>query len=397
MVARAEGARTAEREAGSPRAAGMTFSSPRLELAASADPHGTALVERLLGITLRSLPQAYLDHDFAFRLDGTRAADGTWQLAASGTSPRYAAIAALGLMRLPEKAQRDVLAGDTCNDLIGRLAKQLGGMTSLGDVALLCWAAAEAGHADTDRALTRMAELERQERPRYVVDAAWLVSALVAARPQADVEERLSGARRRLLAASGASLYPHTTGGGVPWYRTHVGSFADQVYPLQAFARLHASADDPQALTAAESVADAICAVQGSAGQWWWHYDSRNGSVVEGYPVYSVHQHAMAPMALLDLADAGGACHLQAISRGLTWLAGPPETDENLVVDDPPVTWRKVARKDHRKITRGVRAMSTRIRPEWRLDALDRVFAPGVVDHECRPYELGWLLMTWLS
>ena len=29
--------------------------------------------------------------------------------------------------------------------------------------------------------------------------------------------------------------------------------------------------------------------------------------------------------------------------------------------------------------------------------ALDRVYPPGVVDHECRPYELGWLLYTWLS
>jgi hypothetical protein len=397
MIARANGARTADREAGSPRAVGMTFSSPRLELAASADPHSAALVERLLGITLRSLPQAYLDGDFAFRLDGTRASGGTWQLAASGTSPRYAAIAALGLMRLPEKAQRGVLAGDSCHDLIGRLAKRLGDMTSLGDVAVLCWAAAEAGHDDTDQALGRLAELDRLERPAYVVDAAWVVSALVAARRQADVEEPLNRARRRLLAARGAVLYPHTTGGGVPWYRTHVGSFADQVYPLQALARLHASADDPEALAAAGSLADAICAVQGEAGQWWWHYDSRSGSVVEGYPVYSVHQHAMAPMALLDLADAGGARHLDAISRGLGWLAEPPETNEDLIVDEPPVTWRKVARNDHGKAIRGLRAMSTRVRPGWRLAALDRVFAPGVVDHECRPYELGWLLMTWLS
>ena len=95
------------------------------------------------------------------------------------------------------------------------------------------------------------------------------------------------------------------------------------MYPLQAFARLHASGDDPQALAAAEAVATAICAAQGEAGQWWWHYDSRDGSVVEGYPVYSVHQHAMGPMALLDLADAGGTGHDEAISRGLSWLAGP--------------------------------------------------------------------------
>ena len=67
------------------------------------------------------------------------------------------------------------------------------------------------------------------------------------------------------------------------------------------------------------------------------------------------------------------------------------------MLDDLPITWRKVARNDPRKLTRGLRAASTRMAPRMRVAALDRVFPPGPVDHECRPYELGWLLMTWLS
>jgi hypothetical protein len=372
-------------------------SAPRLLRAAQADPQSAALIERLLGLAVASLPQAYRDGEFVFRLDGTRAPDGSWTLAASGTSPRYAAIAALGLLRLDEQAQRGVLTGQTCHDLIGALAKNLDEMTSLGDVALLCWAAAQARHGDLPRALGRLGQLDQLAAPCYVVDAAWVVSALVAARQQADVEEHLSRARSRLLAARGEVLYPHAIGPGSPWYRAHVGSFADQVYPLQALARLHSSADDPHALEVASGIAAAICAAQGDDGQWWWHYDARNGNVVEGYPVYSVHQHAMGPMALLDLADAGGESHLDAICRGVRWLAGPPESTEDLIVADPPVTWRKVARDDHRKVVRGLRAASTLVRPGWRLQVLDRAFPPGVVDYECRPYELGWLLMTWLS
>jgi hypothetical protein len=68
-----------------------------------------------------------------------------------------------------------------------------------------------------------------------------------------------------------------------------------------------------------------------------------------------------------------------------------------MVLDEPAITWRKVARADPRKAVRGLRAASTRIRPGMRLAALDRAFPPGTVDHECRPYELGWLLFTWLS
>jgi hypothetical protein len=390
-IGRANGARVQEHGADS------RFASARLELIASDDSHNAALLERLLGIAVGGLRRSYQNGDFVFTLEGSRTPGGDWHLAASGTSLRYAAIAALGLLRLPQPTQRHVLDGETCHDLISRLMKHLDGLTGRGDVALLCWAAAGAGHEDLPRALGCLAKLDQPGNSGDVVHAAWVVSALVAARLHADVEEHLDRARRELLAARGAVLYPHMTGSGASWYRAHVGSFADQVYPLQALARLHASSDDPAALAVADAVADQICDLQGEAGQWWWHYDSRNGSVVEGYPVYSVHQHAMAPMALLDLADAGGAGHLHAISKGLQWLAKPPETGEDLIAADLPITWRKVARKDPRKVVRGLRAVSTKVHPEWRLRVLDKVAPPGVIDHECRPYELGWLLMTWLA
>lgn len=354
------------------------------------------LLDRLLGISLHRLVEQFVDGEFVFTTTGAGAPGDHWQLRSTGRSLRYGAIAALGLRRVPEQDQRAVLAGQTCYDFVGQLAKRLNEITGAGDAALVCWACAEAGHDELAHAVARLAELDAPDGPLDVVSASWVVSALVAARPHADVEEHLAAARGRLLAARGAAAYPHTTGGDTPWYRTHVGSFADQVYPIQALARLHSSSADPEALNTANAVARVICSAQGAAGQWWWHYDSRNGEVVEGYPVYSVHQHAMAPMALLDLAEAGGTDHLDGICRGLRWLAGPPETDEVLILDQPPITWRKVARGDPRKVVRGLQAASTRLRPGMRIPALDRVYQPGAVDRECRPYELGWLLLTWL-
>lgn len=380
----------------------VTLQSDRLGLLADGGPGDAALLDRLLRIAQLRLAEQHDNGEFVFTVTGQAQPAGGWRLQRAGTSLRYGAITALGLLRLPEPDQRTVLAGMTADDLVSQLVKQIDEISGLGDAALVCWAAAEGSHPDTEHALQRLAVLDRTERPVDVVSAAWVVSALVAARPLADVERHLAAARQRLLAARGPAIYPHTTGPGAPWYRAHVGSFADQVYPIQALARLHRSADDPEALAVAGTVAQAICSAQGPAGQWWWHYDSRTGAVVEGYPVYSVHQHAMGPMALLDLADAGGDGQLGAIRRGLRWLAGPPEAAQSaspvqLVLDDPPITWRKVARADHRKVVRGLRAASTRIVPGARVAALDRVYPPGVVDHECRPYELGWLLYTWLS
>ncbi|MEU5878058.1 hypothetical protein [Spirillospora sp. NPDC047279] len=381
---------------------------PRLRLLGEADPEARDVITGLIDDAVRGLPRMRPGR----ALPGRRGADGGFvftlrgrQAEPAGTSLRYAAIVALGAHLLPEPGQRAALGGDSVEELVDALVARVevtgpDAVTSLGDLALVCWAAAETRHAGLPRALDRMTAADPPGGPPvFTVDAAWVASALAAVRDAGDVpipEEHLDRARLRLLdGLGGRSLYSHEVGGHglVPRFRSHVGCFADQVYPVQALARL----GDELSLEGAARVAATICAAQGAGGQWWWHYDARDGGVVEGYPVYSVHQHAMAPMALLDLADAGGPSHLDAIARGVRWMTRPPETGESLVLGgDPVMTWRKVARKDPRKAVRGVRAATTGLRPGWRLAPLDRAFPPVAVDRECRPYELGWLLHTWL-
>jgi hypothetical protein len=379
------------------------FSRPRP--VAGTDSEAEKLIVRLLELALRGLPQMQVDGEFVFTLRGESDGEGGWRTVPIGRSLRYAAITALGVQLIPESKQRPLLGGDTVDDLIGRMVDRLAvtgerAVTSLGDVALVCWAAAAAGHDGLPRALERLASADPAAGgPIFTVDAAWVVSALATARiaaGSAEVEAHFERARRRLLdGVREGALFSHEVGGSglVPGYRAHVGCFADQVYPIQALAR----AGDDEALKIADAAAARICDVQGEGGQWWWHYDARTGGVVEGFPVYSVHQHAMAPMALLDLADAGGTSHVDAILRGLRWMTDPAETDVPLILDELGVTWRKVARQDPKKAVRGVRAMTTRMRPDWRLTSLDRVFPPAAIDRECRPYELGWLLFTWLG
>jgi hypothetical protein len=105
----------------------------------------------------------------------------------------------------------------------------------------------------------------------------------------------------------------------------------------------------------------------------------------------------MAPMVLLDLREAGGVDHVPAIARGLAWLRTHPETRGELLDDRSGVIWRKVGRREPRKAVRYLRSVTTAVRPSLRLAGLDRVFPPGRIDYECRPYELGWLLYAWLA
>jgi hypothetical protein len=229
------------------------------------------------------------------------------------------------------------------------------------------------------------------------VDVAWMLSAAVAA-GSADVQDVVDVARDRLLKEQGScGLFPHALPAGSQGrWRAHVGCFADQVYPVQALARLAATIDDDEALRAANRAADRICELQGPDGQWWWHYDVRNGSVVEGFPVYSVHQHAMGPMTLLDLADAGGGDHRREIAAGLGWLRSHPEVVDELIDPGHEVIWRKVGRRERGKAVRRLNALTTSARPGFRLPGLDLAFPAVAIDRECRPYELGWLLYTWL-
>ncbi|MFC9297143.1 hypothetical protein ACFTWH_17350 [Streptomyces sp. NPDC057011] len=385
------------------------MTTTRLGALAGQDAPLHALAERLLALAEAGLPAMYLPEaeTFVFTRAGTITPDGTRRLEQRGTSTRYAAITALGARFLPEDRQRALFGGRTAEEFTGLLVQRLPAVRNLGDAALIAWAAAETGHPKLADALDRVAALDVPGRPQYTVEAAWVLSALAAARETADVEYRLAAARDRLLAARAGDgpLFAHATGPGlVPGYRSHVACFADQTYPLQALARLHASGDDPRALAAADACAARICALQGDGGQWWWHYDARSGGVVEGYPVYSVHQHAMAPTALFDLAEAGGTDFGAHIRRGLRWmtevpeLAGPAGTPrEPMIREDFGVTWRKVHRGDPKKAVRAARGLTTRVLPQARLAPLDRVFRPLAVDRECRPYEFGWMLFAWLG
>jgi hypothetical protein len=117
--------------------------------------------------------------------------------------------------------------------------------------------------------------------------------------------------------------------------------------------------------------------------------------VVEGYPVYSVHQYAMAPMALMDLFSAGGDDHRESIEFGVRWLATHPQVLGELVDRRFGVVWRKVGRREPPKAVRKLNAATTAMRPGLKVPGLDRLCPTTNIDHECRPYELGWLLYAW--
>jgi hypothetical protein len=347
----------------------------------------------------RGLAAAYFpqDQEFAQTVRSVVTDDGVAARRTGGRNIRYAAMAGLGLSRLPALLQADVLSGALAPDLVTRTAERARTCRDPGAVALAAWAVAEVNATHPTALLQRLARIAHSGIPLATVDLAWIVTALTAVRLEG-TGDLFDVSIRRLLEAQGPhGIFPHQVPARAqaPW-RTHVGSFADQVYPLQALARGYALTGDPQLLEAANRTAQRLCDLQGPAGQWWWHYDTRTGGVVERYPVYSVHQHAMAPMVLRDLFEAGGDDHRREVAAGLAWLLEPAETAEEMISERFGLVWRKVGRREPRKAARAASAAATWMAPARELPGLDRLLPPGAVDHECRPYELGWLLYAWL-
>ncbi len=329
-------------------------------------------------------------HEMPFTLRGVPGPNGP-TVRPEGHSVRYTAIAALGLGRQPEHVQREVLGGSDAAAMARSCLKLATASTDAGGHALALWAAAEVAGATDDALVARL--LDAVRRPSLpTVDCAWAVVAGLAMPDGAMANSLAREGVARLMANQGAKgTFPHLLPAS-EGLRGHVGSFADQIYPIHAFVRFAARTGDSAAMAAAEVTARLLVGAQGAAGQWWWHYDARTGDVVERYPTYSVHQHGMAPMVLSELAAAGGTDHREAVQRGFDWLSTHPECVEPVVAPDLGVVWRKVGRREPFKAARAAGALATRVRPGARVPFVDRVWPAGRVDYECRPYELGWLL-----
>ncbi|MEZ4218696.1 MAG: hypothetical protein R3E88_19645 [Myxococcota bacterium] len=368
----------------------------RIARTSAGDAHTRELIARLVDVSQRGLPRMFDRDERIFVHCLRRDAAGT--IAPEGQSLRYSAIVLLGARWLDDDQQRALFAGETAREFASRALAHARDTDDLGDASLCAWAAFELGHPDAARALERALALESKQASPFTVELAWLVSALAAA-PGSSREGTARRIAHRLLEgfSAHARVFPHRVGEPRPGFRAHVACFADQVYPIQALSRLHRRYGADRGLDAASLCAAQICEVQGEGGQWWWHYDARTGAVVEGYPVYSVHQDAMAPMCLLDLEEAGGPSFGDAIRRGLQWMAEAPEIGRSLIDDAESVIWRKVARIGPNKSMRAVRAAASRVREDLRLRFLDPAFPPRAVDWESRPYHPGWVLHTWLN
>lgn len=170
--------------------------------------------------------------------------------------------------------------------------------------------------------------------------------------------------------------------------RRHIANFADQIYSVQALAFAAIADGHGAARDAADRAAGRLVELQGPLGQWWWHYSPRTGDVAQSFPVYSVHQHAMGPMALMAVAAAGGTDHREAVSLSHRWIQHN-ELGVDLLDLRAGTLWRDIEPRESEleKLATHSRSLLGLGEPD-----LDKRRARLTVNRETRPYEWAWCL-----
>lgn len=334
-------------------------------------------------------------------------------LVPSGTSFRYTAITALGL------AQADRYGLSPSVDraaLLEAMSATIAGVDNSGDLGLALWAAARDARPLAEKALRYLLEFDdightRRDHAVHSTELAWVVTGLAEALAagvggERDVRGRLDHAFATLMSHRGSSglvcfARPRPPSGPPRGLsarlRATLGFFDAQVYTIVAALRRDEVLSDLDAREAARRIGARLVAHQHPLGQWAWHYNVESGGIVDLYPVYSVHQDGMAPLALLPLERVTGLPATEPVARGVDWLFGHNELGEAMASGQKELLWRSIRRRRAiRPIVYPLKAVSlARIGDSLDLGATFARPSMLEVDRELRPYHLGFVLQAF--
>lgn len=353
----------------------------------------TALADSIVALAASGLAQMYIPERRLFC--NILRQDVVGRMRQIGISHRYTMMTLLGLDRLEAAGWPSPIS---IGPVLDGLLSDLTWITGAGDLGNLLWLCAIAAPTRLDALVGRIdwvaARNYKDFQQRSTTELAWFLAGLALAKqPTETPNSRYDAIAFETYSLLCANQGPRGVFGHLAADRSlrgrlrgAIGSFADQVYPILALAHFGQVFGDTRAIGRAERCAEMMVELQGADGEWWWHYDARTGRVLRPYPVYSVHQDGMAPMALQALsAVTGREDFTPALERGLRWIAGSNTLHLDMRDLSQKLIWRSIAfASPSAKVQELACFLSGRSpRP---------VFQKPHVVRECRPYELGWAL-----
>jgi hypothetical protein len=313
-----------------------------------------------------------------------------------GRSLRYTLMVELGLLRAQAAGYPLPWAPQELESTVWREID--GTELQPGDLGLLLWADARRGGGRGAEIAERLSDRLAAAgglSTRLGMELGWIVTGLAhhaAAGASTTGDRLLQDAVDQLLENQAPSrLFRHF---GAPGRRRRFPNFATQIYSVLALAVVARHGLDERALPAAQATADVLLALQLPDGGWPWLFDAERGRIVERYEVYSVHQDAMAPMGLFELAEVtGDERYIAAVEHGLGWIYGRNELGAQMIDRDNKLVLRSIRRpRPLDRIWLGAKTAASLAGISARGEAQARLTQLNATD---RPYHFGWVLEAW--
>ena len=300
------------------------------------------------------------------------------------SSVRASAVVLIGLARAEDLS---VDHGFSLGSLRTGLLNSIG-LTgvSIGELGLALWAEAVVDGGATGEVLIeirRRLPLDTDRLP--LEELAWLVSGMSEAAEQGGDRELLGEMATALVSRAGRSgllADSHRRVGG------SIGTIGAQLHAMVALHKADVSGGADDAGDSLATTAETVLGMQRSDGAWPGVIDSKRGEAAEVYPVFTVNQLALAPMAFRHAGVEYGA----AVDNGIEWARGGNRLGFDLVhPDEARIDHGIVPRRHASSLIRGVGAATRLIRGEPRDLAPDDL----ILDPHVSAEDLGWLLEAW--
>ena len=351
------------------------------------------LIESLIGLAVEGLNDFFIPETLDFA-EKKSLIDG--KIVKTGTNLRYNLINLMGLFKAQSHESNIKI---NLKKVLLKHISDVENYKGIGEIGLLLWAASLISPSDINKILTKfnfdnLLDKYPDSQSKLTMELSWFLTGLLMASTFNETFKVSIGELPQKVYKlirnnyGGHGIFRHQDNKGIfGKLRGGLASFADQVYPIYAFSLYSQQKHNEEAMLIAEECANKICEHQGEYGEWPWHYDAENGNVISTYPVYSVHQDAMAPMALYAIQKASNTNFEDHIFKGLFWLVHQKNSQFNMISYEHKLIWRAVApRKTGRKIKSTLAHLG--------FIRYDKYTNLELVE-ESWSYHLGWLLYAF--
>jgi len=353
------------------------------------DQNNKKLIDNLIQISVKGLHDMFLPGQLEFALK-KKLIDS--KIILDGSSSRYTLINLLGLSKaeshnIPINIDLKKILFHQIN-----IAEKYKG---IGELGLLLWAAAFISPQDITKILTKVNFNNifinyKDAKFKLTMELSWFLTGLLMASTFNNIFKKSIGNLPQKVYNElrnnygGAGIFKHQGNNTmIGKFRGKIASFADQVYPIYAFSLYSQHMRNEEALLIAKECALKICEHQGENGEWAWHYNSINGSIVSKYPEFSVNQIALAPIALYSIQKASGTSFEHYINKGIDWLF-KNNNIEKLIDNKKNIIWDGISPKmTNRKVSSIVGFIAEKSYSSNNKREIIK---------ECSSYNYGWIL-----